>query len=360
MTTPWYLLILGLARGSGKTSLMAAWAIHELLCGQVGAQVVIVAVDERQAGVLGNIAKRMCQLNEHLADRVIPFTDRITCPVRGSSIQWLPASEAGLQGLGMTLAIVDEIGHVDDTTFEAIMLASGKVPGSLVVGIGTPGPRPNNVLARMRESWLTGEPDPSFRYIEHSAADFLHHPVDCLHCWALAMPSLGDFLDEAAVRATLPPRTSENAFRRARLLQWPQQAENPLVTREVWDSLADPTPIPDGADVVIALDGSFNDVARAWSWGLSTRSRSSRCGRWQSDGHPDWRVDVLAVEDSIRRACKKFRVAELAFDPFRWSRSGQVLAGEGLRVAEFPFSPSRITRATTDLVTALASGGLSM
>ena len=80
---------------------------------------------------------------------------------------------------------------------------------------------------------------------------------------------------------------------------------------------------------------------------------------WQSDGHPDWRVDVLAVEDSIRRACKTFRVAELAFDPFRWSRSGQVLAGEGLRTAEFPFSPSRITRATTDLVTALASGGLS-
>src|SRR5271156_2234131 len=42
-------LVLCLPRGSGKTSLLAAWAIFELLCGPVGAQVVVVAVDERQA-----------------------------------------------------------------------------------------------------------------------------------------------------------------------------------------------------------------------------------------------------------------------------------------------------------------------
>ena len=39
-------------------------------------------------------------------------------------------------------------------------------------------------------------------------------------------------------------------------------------------------------------------------------------------------------------------------DPFRWGRSLQVLAAEGLRVTEFPWSPSRLTRATTDLFSA--------
>jgi hypothetical protein len=355
-------LILTLPRGSGKTSLLAAWSIYELLCGPQGAQVVVVAVDERQAGILGNAAKRMCQLDEHLADRIVPFTDRITCPARGSSIQWLPASEAGLQGLAPSLALIDEIGYVDQTVWEAVLLAAGKWPKSLTVGIGTPGTRPDNVLAQMRQ-YAIGNPDPSFAYIEHSAAGFEHHPPDCQHCWQLAMPSLNDFLDRDAVRATLPPRTSEGAFRRARLCQAVSTVDNPLVDEATWSGLERPEPIPDQAEVVLALDGSWGGTnADSTALVLATIGAEPhvdlyRC--WENDGTPEWRVPILEVEDAIREACRRWRVKEIAADPFRWGRTLSVLTGEGHRVTEFPFSPPRVTRATTDLHSALVGGKLT-
>jgi phage terminase large subunit-like protein len=40
-----------LPRGQGNTSLVAVLALYELFAGEDGAQVVVVATDERQAGL---------------------------------------------------------------------------------------------------------------------------------------------------------------------------------------------------------------------------------------------------------------------------------------------------------------------
>ena len=53
-----------LPRGQGKTSLTAALALYELLAGEDGAQVVVVATDERQAGLCFRAAVRMVELHE--------------------------------------------------------------------------------------------------------------------------------------------------------------------------------------------------------------------------------------------------------------------------------------------------------
>jgi phage terminase large subunit-like protein len=52
-----------LPRGQGKTSLTAVLALYELLAGAEGAQVVVVATDERQAGLTFRIAVRMVELH---------------------------------------------------------------------------------------------------------------------------------------------------------------------------------------------------------------------------------------------------------------------------------------------------------
>jgi phage terminase large subunit-like protein len=44
------------------------------------------------------------------------------------------------------------------------------------------------------------------------------------------------------------------------------------------------------------------------------------------------------VEDALRIACKRWRVQTIVADPFRWARSLQMLADEGLPVEEFPQS----------------------
>ena len=70
-------------------------------------------------------------------------------------------------------------------------------------------------------------------------------------------------------------------------------------------------------------------------------------------------MDVLAVEDEIRQACRRWNVREVVADPFRWNRTLQVLAAEDIPVIEFPHSPARLTKTTTDLHSAIGNGGLT-
>ena len=136
-------------------------------------------------------------------------------------------------------------------------MAQGKRERSTLIGIGTPGTRPNNVLARLRAYAHEHPDDTSQVYREFSAAEFIDHPLDCEHCAALANPALGDFLHPDALRALLPPKITEGGYRRARLCQFVSANENPVVTEQIWASLCVPEPIPDGAEIVIALDGSW-------------------------------------------------------------------------------------------------------
>jgi phage terminase large subunit-like protein len=68
-----------LPRGQGKTSLTAVLALYELLAGPEGAQVVVVATDERQAGVCHRAASRMVELHPDLEARVQQSADASRC-----------------------------------------------------------------------------------------------------------------------------------------------------------------------------------------------------------------------------------------------------------------------------------------
>jgi phage terminase large subunit-like protein len=57
-------------------------------------------------------------------------------------------------------------------------------------------------------------------------------------------------------------------------------------------------------------------------------------------------VPIVAVEDAIRAACRRWRVLEVAADPYRWARSLELLDGEGIPVGEYPQGPARMGPAT--------------
>lgn len=90
-----------LPRGQGKSSLTAVLALYELLAGAEGAQVVVVATDERQAGIVHRVASRMVELHPDLEGRVQQYADALTVPARGSSFQVLPAVPKRLEGAGL-------------------------------------------------------------------------------------------------------------------------------------------------------------------------------------------------------------------------------------------------------------------
>jgi phage terminase large subunit-like protein len=348
-----------LPRGQGKTSLTAVLALYELLAGADGAQVVVVATDERQAGLTFRIAVRMVELHPELEARVQLYHDHMTVPARGSSFHVLPAVPKRLEGLDYTLALVDEAGRVDTDVFEVVTLATGKQRASVVLAIGTPGPElEQTVLGRLRTYALDHPADPLVVWREHSAAGFEDHPVDCAHCWELANPALGDFLAEDGLRACLPPKMREASFRRARLCQLADQLEDAWLPPSAWAACADATrSIPDGAEVVLAFDGSFNgDTTVLVVATVDQRPHVDLVELWEADGR---QVPIVDVEAAIRAACRRWRVLEIAADPFRWARSLQLLEGEGLPVMEYPQSPGRMTPATARFYEAVVNGALT-
>lgn len=350
-----------LPRGSGKTTLNAAIALYVFFTWGEGANVDIFAVDERQAGLAFSAAKRIVELSDELSSRCYVYADKLVIPLTDSTFQVMPASPAAAEGRDSVLTIVDEVGVVNRDLYEVVALAAGKRERSVLVAIGTPGPKlDDQVLLSLREQHQEHPEDTSLRWREYSAAGFEDHPVDCQHCWELANPALDDFLHRDALHALLPPKVREATFRRARLCQLPVDVEGAFLPPGVWDGLSTGVPIPDGAEVVVALDGSFSDDTTALLLGtVAAEPHFDVLQVWDPKGDPDYRVPVAEVEQAIRDACKRYQVVEIVADPFRWTRTIQVLADEKLPMVEFPHSPSRLTAATGDLYSAAVNGKLT-
>ncbi len=88
-----------LPRGQGKTTLNAAIALFVMFCWGEGANVVVVAVDERQAALAFNAARRMVELNDDLSSRCHVYKSSLYLPLTDSTFSTLPATPAALEGL---------------------------------------------------------------------------------------------------------------------------------------------------------------------------------------------------------------------------------------------------------------------
>ena len=183
------------------------------------ASVDVIAVDERQAGIVFGIAARFISRNPDLAGRF-----------RCIGIGWC------IRLRGLRCGVCQEHRQrwrAETRTCVSVMKVAGCYPRrmkwrhlrqakklSTVLLIGTPGPRPDNVLARVRETALANPDDSTQVYREISAAGFESHSTDCEHCWEAANPALDDFLYRDALAALQPPKMTESHFRRTRLVQW--------------------------------------------------------------------------------------------------------------------------------------------
>jgi phage terminase large subunit-like protein len=266
-----------------------------------------------------------------------------------------------LEGLDYTLAILDEAGRIDRDVFEVVTLATGNQRTSVALAIGTPGPElDQTVLGGLRQYVAEHPEDPLTVWREWSAAGFEHHPVDCEHCWELANPALDDFLARDGLAATPPPKMRESALRR--LCQFVDQREEAWLPLGAWAACSDTTrSIPDGADVVLGFDGSFSrDCTALLAATVDQRPHVELVELWEApEGSRDWRVPVVAVEDAIRAACARWRVVEVAADPYRWQRSLEVLDGDGVPVHEFFQTAARMGPATARFYQLVVDGELT-
>ena len=326
--------VVSMPRGNGKSGLAAVLAIYGLMADEVeGAQVLIVASDERQARIVFNAARRMIALDERLADRVQIFADRIYVPATDSTMMPLPAEPAALQGWDPSLVIVDELHVVTEPVWDSMALAAGKRPESLTLAISTPADRLESVMWRLVEYGRHNPDDRSFVLVEYAAPEGC--ALDDEAALKEANPALGDFLALDAVLSTLKT-TREAPFRRYRLGQWVGRADSWLPWGE-WDKCADPdagTP-PDGSRVVLAFDGSASGDSTALV-GCTLEGHLFVVALWQApDGNERWRVPRHEVTSMVAASFERWDVLELAADPWGWRSELEEWASAHGRVVEW-------------------------
>lgn len=343
---------MAIARGNGKSTFLAGlgtWALFDEDEGGAP-QIPIVATKVMQAyrSVYG-VALAMIEAEPELAERCLIYTAsnamKVTAPMSGGEMFPAANDVAGLQGLDPSLAICDEVGFMPVEAWDSLLLASGKRPRSLVVGIGTPGFDRDNALWHLRQRVHEGASIPGFRFTEFAAAEGC--AISDEEQWARANPALpAGYLNPDALR-TAAALSPEGSFRIFHLGQWVDGVESWLGDdgRRLWDSLAAPyTPVSSaptyvGVDVGLTRDSTAVVAVQArpdgrwYAW----------CRLWVPT--PDRPVDVTDVMHHLRQLDQQFVLAAVAYDPRLFDVPAITLLDEGLPMVEIPQSVERMTPA---------------
>lgn len=359
---------MSVARGNGKSTFLAAlgtWAVFDPDPESGTPQVPVVATTLMQAfrAVYG-VALEMISASPELSDRAAIFsgigTQRVWVPSTGGEMFPIADGVDGLQGLDPSLAICDECGFLSPDSWNALLLASGKRPRSLVVGIGTPGYDQDNALWMLRQRHLGGELPRSVRFTEYAADDgcAVDDPVQ----WRKANPALAaGYLDEDAMFTALAAARSESDFRIFKLGQWVSGVECWLGDdgRTIWGRLEDPWEFEAGAATWVGVDV-----------GIKRDSTAVVAGQRRPDGRihakarvwlptKDEPVDVTDVMAHLRELDRLYDVQAVAYDARFFDVPAKMLDDEGLAMVEMPQTVERMTPAVGQFLEMVKRGDLS-
>lgn len=363
--------LIGVARKNGKSALGAGMALDHLLFGAPGSEVYSCAGDREQARIVFGTARRMVELEPDLGGRLKLYRDAIEHTEAGSVYRVLSAEAYSKEGLNPTLVLFDEV-HVQPNRelWDVMAQAMGARIEPLMIGITTAGVRFDSSgqdslcysMYQYGKRIVRGEiEDPSFFFAwwEPKNPDADHRNPET---WREASPGFGDIVSAEDYAATVL-KTPEAEFRTKRCNQFVASA-TAWLPAGAWEACEPETEmqIPDGADVCLGFDGSFNNDSTALvvvSCGEVPHIDVVECWEKPAEAAQDWAVPIIEVEDAIRAACKRWKVREIVCDPFRWARTYQVLEDEGLPIVEYPQSPSRMTPATQRFYEAVMNMGLT-
>jgi phage terminase large subunit-like protein len=348
--------LVGLARKNGKSADGAVLGVGGLVLGPEGGEVYSCAADKEQARIVFGTARRMVELDPELSGLLKLYRDVIEFPKTGSVYRVLSAEAFTKEGLNPHLVVFDEVhAQPNRELWDVMALAMGARREPLMVGITTAGVKTDSSgrdslcygLYQYGKRVATGEvEDPSFFMAwwepEDPSAD---HRLEAT--WREANPGFDDLVaGEDFGSAVL--RTPESEFRTKRCNQWVSTAETWLPVG-AWEGCEETREIPRGSEVTLGFDGSFSNDSTALvvvEVGEKPHVDVVECWERPTGSGEDWRVPIVAVEEAIREACRRWQVREIVCDPFRWARTYQVLEEEGLPVVEFPQSPQRMVPAT--------------
>jgi len=353
-------------RGNGKSTLLAGVALWALFDDdEHGApQVPVVATTLNQAvrSVYG-VAQSMRDRCEPLAERSLVFsgtgTQRIVVPPTGGEMFPIASSVDGLQGLDPSLAVVDELGFIDVEAWDSLLLAGGKRPRSLVVGIGTPGFDRTSALWALENRVNTGSKPRGFHFTVYRAD--VGCRLDDEDQWRVANPALAaGYMNVDALR-TAVDISHEAHFRIFRLGQWIDGVTSWLGDdgRRTWDALADPWVLQPNQPTWVGVDiGLKRDSSAVVAVQVRPDGRRHVTARiWTPT--PDGRLDVTDVMQHLRDLDRRHDLRAVHYDPRFFDLPAQQLVDEGLPMVEAPQVLERMTPAAGATLEEIKRGSIS-
>ncbi len=348
--------LIGMPRKNGKSALSsAAIGLYSLLAeGINGGEVIAVAAEKEQARIVFGEAKRMVE-NSELADLVQVYKDSIFVPSTNSVFKVVSAEAYSKEGLNPSRVIMDELhAHKSRELFDVFSLAMGN-RGKIgqLVAITTAGVKSDSTgfdsvcysLYQYGKKVASGEiDDPNFFMAWWEAPQDADHRDPA--AWRAANPGFGDIVSEADFESAVR-RTPEAEFRTKRLNQW-VSSQISWLPNGSWDALAGEIELDPEKEYIVGFDGSFSGdstVIAACSIPMAEDELPELhlIKAWEKpmDADENWRVDILDAENEIRNFSARYKVREIVCDPFRWQRSMEILADEGLPIVEYPSTSAR-------------------
>jgi phage terminase large subunit-like protein len=360
------LAALSVARGNGKSALLAGLSLTHLLgpMQEPYGECYAAALDREQAGVLYRMTRAYIEATPWMAARVNIRDWHKSITDEESQSLWtaLTSDARKAHGLAPSFWIADEVAQWKSRElWDNLATGMGKRAQALGVTISTQAADDLHFFSEM----LDAEPDATTYVQLHAAPDECR--LDDVEAWRAANPALGHFLNEeqfadAAQRAMRSP-SFEPSFR---LLQLNQRvaAEGRFIEQADWEANGDPFDPTEleGEECFGGLDlSSTRDLTAfvlwfpksgrllVWHWvpadTIGERAERDRVpyDRWAEEGWIEKTVgratDRLAVARRLADVRQSYDVKAIAFDRWRFEDLNKLLSDEGIDLPLVEFVP---------------------
>jgi len=354
LTYRWALL--GVPKGNGKSPLAACDALYHLLGDpyEEDPWVVCAAASDKQADIVFNACRTMCELSPPLNEATIRYRWEIKKKGAPGKIERVAASNGKLDGKLISKLYMDELHEWTLENWTILQGGARKRPRSQVVQTTTAGFDKESICYREYEKGLRIQAGQS--EIDNYLFRWYGMPEGADHrdpaAWEACNPSYGVIITEdmlADAVANIP----ESQFRRYHGNQW-VEAEELWLPYGAWEACkVKPFELEVGFPTFVGWDASTKRDSTAVLTGQWREDRLYvKAKIWERPLDPnsnpveEWDIPFEEVLAYVRDMWRTYKAREIPFDPQFVTWAASALVAEGAPMIEFFQNDSRMIPAT--------------
>ena len=347
--------LIGVARKNGKSTLGAELALYGLMGSpEQSPEIYAAAASRDQARVVFDQSRQMVDASPRLRDWLVPQRSVIICKSNHGVFRVLASDAPRQYGLNPSMVVIDELwAHKTPELYYALTTGQLARQNPLVVSITTAGFDRSTICFELYERGRKLRAEGGIEAMREEGFLF----------WWYEAPPGSDYQDEDSWMAANPSewitveqlrreqrRLPENVFRRLHLNQW-TEVEDAWIKPWQWDACQAPEwawdyslPTWVGVDVGFKRDSAAIVAAQFHGDQLYVTERILD----PADAGREWGVaDVRGMLAADLQQYTALR--EVAYDPWSFRESAEILLERGFPMVEFPQTAGRMAPASEGL-----------